>query len=254
MNFKNLFLGSISVLALLTTSCSEDDTTNNNQKPSIELTGGPFNFTVDLEEDRLEDDAIAVTSTNNVGDQKKWIVTDEEGNILGLPGKLSGPEFNEAGVGTCLVWYISYENGISGLEVDKNVNDLEGNFTLSNSINVVRSQPTGGAILTGGPFEFIVDGTEDRIPEGAIVVDQTNALGSNSIWIVTDETGDTILGTPPSFTAPEFDEAGVGTCYVWLATYNDGVTGIIKDSKISDINGSIYLSNPIKVERKAPTN
>ena len=46
--------------------------------------------------------------------------------------------FDEAGVGICLIWYLRYEDGLEGAEVGENANDLEGCFDLSNPIRVIR--------------------------------------------------------------------------------------------------------------------
>ena len=70
--------------------------------------------------------------------------------------------------------------------------------------------PDGG-MISGGPFNFIVDGTADNIPDGAITVDNSGTDLGNTGWVVTDEEG-YILGLPPSFTAPDFDAAGSGVC------------------------------------------
>ena len=64
---------------------------------------------------------------------------DAEGNILGLPPTieaLEGVDFDGAGVGTCLIWYLRFEDGLVGAEMGANANDLQGNFDLSNSITV----------------------------------------------------------------------------------------------------------------------
>ena len=69
-----------------------------------------------------------------------------------MPGVVN---FDGAGAGTCLIWNISYEDGLEGLAMDLNTADLVGCYSLSNSIAVVRNQPEGGT-LEGGPFEFCV--------------------------------------------------------------------------------------------------
>ena len=51
--------------------------------------------------------------------------------------------------------------------------------------------PAEGGILTGGPFNFCVDGTPDNIPANGISM--TGGIGSNRGWIVT-----CLLYTSPS--------------------------------------------------------
>ena len=62
------------------------------------------------------------------------------GEILGLP---MAPPFDLEGVfpGVCAIWYIRYEDGLTGAEVGMNANDLAGCFDLSNAITVNRTMP-----------------------------------------------------------------------------------------------------------------
>ena len=69
------------------------------------LTGGPFEFCVaDGIADNIPADAINLTG--GVGSVRGWIVTDDQGNILGLPPTFSAVDFDGAGDGVCLVYYI----------------------------------------------------------------------------------------------------------------------------------------------------
>jgi len=47
-----------------------------------------------------------------MGTNSAWVVTDEDGNILGLPETYSDVNFDEAPAGTCLVWHLSYEDNV----------------------------------------------------------------------------------------------------------------------------------------------
>ena len=105
-----------------------------------------------------------------------------------------------------------------------------------------------GGSLVGGPFEFCVDGTPDNIPVDAITV--TDVEGANSQWVVTDDRG-YILGLPPSFTAPDFDAAGVGVCFIYHLAYEDGLIGLEAGNNIADFQGCFSLSNGTYVNRKS---
>src|SRR5210317_942528 len=48
------------------------------------------------------------------GRLKQWIITDEEGYIVGLPDNISDVNFDEAEVGICLIYHLSY-NGMKPL-------------------------------------------------------------------------------------------------------------------------------------------
>ncbi|MEE9373406.1 MAG: T9SS type A sorting domain-containing protein, partial [Saprospiraceae bacterium] len=60
------------------------------------------------------------------------------GKILGLPPIFSKVDFDEAGVGICLIYHLSHEGDLIGLDMDSNINDIQGCFDLSNAITVTR--------------------------------------------------------------------------------------------------------------------
>jgi hypothetical protein len=127
-----------------------------------------------------------------------------------------------------------------------NANDLEGCFSLSNPISVIRNQPESGT-LEGGPFEFCVgDGVADNLMAGDITL--TGNSGGNSQWLVTEEDG-TILGLPPMPSAVDFDGAGVGTCLIWHLSYDGDIEGLAAGMNANDLEGCFSLSNPIAVDR-----
>ncbi len=209
------------------------------------LAGGPFEFCVG---DGIADNipAGSITLSGNSGSNSQWVVTDDQGNILGLPPMPSVVDFDGAGAGTCLVWHLSFEDGLVGAEVGMNANDLQGCYSLSNPISVIRSTPEGG-VLTGGPFEFCVgDGVADNIPAGSITLSGNS--GSNSQWVVTDDQGN-ILGLPPMPSVVDFDGAGIGTCLVWHLSFEDGLVGAEVGMNANDLQGCYSLSNPISVLR-----
>ncbi|MEM8906542.1 MAG: hypothetical protein AAGD05_01745, partial [Bacteroidota bacterium] len=212
------------------------------------LTGGPFEFCVgDGEADMLEPGSISLEG--NSGFNTQWVVTDDQGTILGLPPMPSAVDFDGAGPGTCLVWHLSFDGELQGLEMGQNANDLEGCFDLSNPVEVVRNQPEGGE-LTGGPFEFCVgDGEADMLEPGSITL--AGNTGSNSQWVVTDDQG-TILGLPPMPSVVNFDGAGPGTCLVWHLSYEGEITGLEMGQNASDLEGCFDLSNPVEVIRNQP--
>ena len=124
------------------------------------LVGGPFEFCVsDGEADNIP--AGAITREGSFGSNSQYVVTDDEGNILGLPPTPSAVNFDVAGPGICLVWHLSYEAGLTGLAVGNNVSQLEGCYDLSNEVRVIRDE--SGAICDGAgavcetPTDIVVD-------------------------------------------------------------------------------------------------
>ncbi|WP_246865681.1 hypothetical protein [Croceivirga thetidis] len=221
---------------------------NRNGLNAGSLTGGPFMFSVDGTPDMVS--GISLDNTDITGSNQGYIITDEDLNILGLPPTLDaveGVDFDGAGIGLCLIWHISYEDGITGLEAGENAADLDGFFALSNSIRVYRN-PNAGTI-SGGPFTFDVDGTPDMV--SGISLDATNATGTNRTWVITDDQGN-ILGLPPTLMDVEgvdFDAAGPGVCLIWYMRYEDGLTGLAMGNNVDDLEGLYGLSNSITVTR-----
>lgn len=240
-NIDNLDMGSSAI--------SNSITVNRLDAPT--LSGGPFTFTVgDGMADNLAEGAITVDGGFSVNDMSSWVITDEDGNILGLPPSFTVPDFDDAGEGTCFVWYLTYGEGLEGLAMGNNVEDLAGTYELSNGITVNRIVAPE---ISGGPFNFIVEGTADNIPMDGITIDNDGTALDESGWVITDTEGN-ILGLPPSFTAPDFDAAGSGTCLVWYINYETGLTGLEMGMNANDLEGVFTLSNPITVNRlDAPT-
>lgn len=89
-------------------------------------------------------DPIDVTMVGDpIGTNSGWVITDNvTGEILGLP---MAPPFDLDGVepGVCAIWYIRYEDGLTGLDMGANVADLDGCFDLSNPILVDRVNEGG---------------------------------------------------------------------------------------------------------------
>ncbi len=216
-----------------------------------EITGGPFNFTVDGSPDFVSGVSVSGSSGSNAS----WVITDDQGTILGLPptvAALEGVDFDGAGVGTCLIWYIRYEDGLEGLSPGNNaLTDLSGCYDLSNSIAVVRNEQVDGGEITGGPFVFCVDGQADNVSD----ISLSGAIGNNSTWVITDDQG-LILGIPPTIAAVEgvdFDGAGGGVCLIWHLSYADGLEGLEPgNNALTDLSGTFDLSNSISVTRNAP--
>jgi len=216
------------------------------------IAGGPYDFCIDGTADMVS--GISLDSANTSGDNSTWVITDDQGNILGLPPTLDaveGVDFDGAGAGVCLIWYLRYNGTITGAEVGMNANDLAGDYDLSNALTVTRSKTEAG-VLSGGPYNFTIDGTSDFV--SGITLDNTNVSGSLSTYVITDADGN-ILGMPPTLEAVEgvdFDGAGVGVCLIWYLRYEDGLTGAEIGMNANDLAGCFDLSNAITVNRTMP--
>ncbi|MEM8895483.1 MAG: hypothetical protein AAGC88_12955, partial [Bacteroidota bacterium] len=246
----NLLLMLFSMTAILVSCGDDDDVTPTVPNGGI-LSGGPFTFVVDGTPDMVS--GVTLDESELVGANTTFVITDDAGGILGLPGTISdleGVDFDGAGEGICFIWHLSYEDGLTGLEVGANTSGLEGSFDLSNSIQVTRSAlMLTAATLSGGPFTFIVDGETDNV--SGITIDESSATGANSSFVITDDAGN-ILGLPPTLDAVEgvdFDGAGVGVCFIWNIRFEDDLTGLEAGMNTSGLSGTFALSNSIEVNR-----
>ncbi|WP_289045644.1 hypothetical protein [uncultured Olleya sp.] len=242
----------IMALGLLTLSCNNDDdaavTTAVTTPDAKTITGGPFTF---IAGDGIADMVTGIeTDPTAVGTNRTFVITDEAGTILGLPGTiedLEGVDFDGAGVGTCLIWYLRYEDGLEGAEVNMNANNLTGSFDLSNSISVFRNAQVDGGIIDGEDFSFCIDDTSDMVSGLSL----SGNIGANSTFVITDDAGN-ILGLPPTLEAVQgvdFNGAGAGVCLIWHLSYEDGLVGAEVDQNTDDLVGTFDLSNPITVYR-----
>jgi len=231
-------------LASTPSLCAENANAQGCTAVGGQLTGGPFEFCVDGNSDFVS----GVQLSGNMGSNTQWVVTDESLTILGLPPSPDLVDFDEAGAGVCLIWSISYEDGLVGLDVNANAANLDGCFELSNSIVVNRTTAVGGT-LSGGPFSFCVDGIADMVSGVSVSGNE----GDSSQWVITDANG-LILGLPPTPDVVDFDGAGAGVCLIWHLSYNSGLLGLDAQNNVSDLVGCYDFSNSITVNRTEEMN
>ena len=224
-------------------------TRNQVDAAAIEITGGGTSteICVDGTPDPID---VTIVGTG-MGSNNGWVITDRAtGQILGLP---PGPPFDldGAGAGICDIWYIRYEDGLSGLATGQNVANLNGCFDLSNPISVTRTVTDATSIVIEGTSAntelTICAGDSEPNPIGVRIVG--TGIGTNNGWIITDDATGEILALPP---APPFDlnGAGAGVCNIYYIRYEAGLMGLATGELLGDLNGSCFdLSNPITVNR-----
>ena len=204
----------------------------------------PEGDNIDVCSDGLPDN-IEVSINGNRGGFNQYIITDPNGNIIGLPGV---PPFNVEGFpeGTCFLWNIAFENGINGIQIGTNVNAITGCFSLSNSIQInKRSIAAGNITLTDGSTETGVC-LQDNLPD---VVDfvSSGSTGMNGAYVVTDDAGNILV--PDAGSSFDFAPAGPGVCRVYFVSYDDAITGLMAGNRIFDIGGCFALSNFVTINR-----
>ncbi len=196
-------------------------------------------------------DVVDIELTGNVG-ATTWVLTDGGGNILDIQ---STPNFNFEGApeGICFIYHMSLQDPVTGFTLDGNLSDIEGCFSLSNSISVER-------VINCGPSTCVVDGgvimTSDSLTNLTVCVtdgvnENIEVLVSNfngaRLWVVTNNVGE-ILGIQ---TEDVFNFEGVeaGTCFIYNIALRDPITGFNTGENLSAVQGCFDLSNPITVNR-----
>ena len=191
-------------------------------------------------------DDIEVILMGNEGPNFQWVISDTSGLILGLP---SADPFNLelAGPGVCQIWNLSYANGLMGLAVGENIDDLIGFYDFSNPITVTRNSADGGSIET-------TDGmTSVTIPVGDGVIDTIDVIltgedGEFQDWIITDANNViTDLSSSPPF---EFGDVGGGVCLIYSISYSGALVGLAEGNSLDMLEGCFDLSNAITVTKE----
>ena len=199
------------------------------------------------------DDLLDVTITGQSGDNFAWVITDDQGIILGLP---MAPPFSleGAGPGTCLIWGLSFDDDFVVPAVGDDATMLEGCFELSNSISAVRNtgDDCDGCDVDGGMLTFASGSVDTTICVGEGVDDLldvtvTGETGDNFAWVITDSDG-IILGLPA---APPFnlEGAGPGTCLIWGLSFDDDFVVPAVGDDATMLEGCFDLSDPISAVR-----
>ena len=174
----------------------------------------------------------------------RWIITDLDGNIIGLPGR---PPFGIEVMGSnesCLIWNVAFDSFFVGLSQGNNLSDFEGCFELSNSIRVNKTTAAAGIISTPGGQTSIDLCNGNGSMSIEVVV--TDAEGENMAWVITDGSNDIIdIVTGPPF---DFSQYGDGDYRIWNLSWSGDLEGAEIGNNASDLDGICFdLSNFISV-------
>lgn len=171
-------------------------------------------------------DELTFVSTGATGESFAFVVTDEDGEILGFPASAT-IDFESIDPGTCRVYGLSYSGTITG-NIGDNINEdviasscaaLSDNFVTVNRIEA----STGIVFLEDGGFEALVC-PGDAIPD-VLRFDSMGTTLSNFNYLVTD-TNNVVLQLP--FTdAINFENFNAGVCRVWGLGYDGVVTATV---------------------------
>lgn len=194
-------------------------------------------------------DLIDVISEGGDSDSTIWIITEDNGDIIGLP---TAPPFDleSGGGGVCLIYQLNFTGTLSGVALDNNIDDIAGCYELSNAIEVTRvATPLDGGFLTTTNFLTALEICVGNGMAPAIDVTLSGNEGPNFQWVISDTSG-LILGLPSS---PPFDLnlAGPGLCQIRNISFSNGIMGLTVGANVDSLVGFYDFSNAINVTRNA---
>ena len=178
------------------------------------------------------DDFISFVSTGAGASNFTFVVTDDDGNILGVPeGDMVN--FEGAGLGACRLYGLAYEGELLAAPEGSIDGQLASEcFSLSdNFVTVTRALPSGGSVqLENGATQTTIcpgDGIAD-----ILTFVSNAATGENFAFVITDDTGE-ILGFPASGSV-NFETIEAGVCRVYGLAYSGEIIANVTDN-INDV-------------------
>ena len=199
-------------------------------------------------------DLVMFTHDTNSNSQYRYVITDENNNILGLPPGNS-LDFEGAGEGICRVWGLSYTGNLTASPGDNAATTslTDGCFDLSdNFITIIRTGVDGGTVAmpSGATTRYtcVGDGEDD-----IITFTHVSSSNANYAYVITDDQNN-ILGLPPG-NSQNFEGAGVGVCRVWGLSYTGNIIAVAGENaaEVALTDGCFALSsNFIEVIRDVP--
>jgi len=220
----------------------------------ITLSSGSDTICIDDE----VDEPIDVAFTGGEGENSVWVITDQDANILALPGD---PPFvlDGAGEGTCLIWYLNYEGDVGEmLEVGINaatVLDDSVCAELSNPIPITREVCCTAAAaeisIAGGDQALDLCVNDETLQPVQFEVSNPGS-GAENAWVVTDENGVIIeiFNDTPSL---DFYGGTEGVCLVWYLNWDGDLASVpqVGDSAGDLVSNSTcaQLSNPVSISK-----
>ncbi len=172
-----------------------------------------------------------------------WFLTDHSNRIVDT---FSSPTytFTNSSYDSCYVYHLAYINEDSLKLLDRNIDQIEGCYSISNPILISKSVVNGGNIDIDGEKEFkICSGGQAGSPFN---INITNALGNSSAWVLTDQNGtiSSITATPPNNLGSSQDSI----CLLRQVRYEtQSISGLTIGQNIEDISGCFDFSDSIRI-------
>jgi len=185
--------------------------------------------------------SLTLDLLDNVGDNSAYVITDFNGEILAVQTQ-NTIDLSTISLEQCFVRNVTYEDGLTGLEVGELSANLDGCYDFSNSVTINKNNGLigqGGTLTTiGGDDTYTVCPNQNS---STFTTTITGNGGNNIFYLLTQ--GDDIVFV---YDNPEIDLSLVDSGeYELIAVSYDGVLGGL--SAISSLDGCFVLSNAISI-------
>ena len=135
--------------------------------------------------------------------------------------------------------------GVIGLEEGSVITDIQGCFSLSNAVNITKTEVNGGSLIieNNGGTDIVI--CKEGSTNSTVNLGLTGNLGDESRYLLTTPIGNILdISFIPSFS---FSDEPSDDFAIWHVSYELGTTGIEIGGNINQINGCHDLSNPVSV-------
>lgn len=183
--------------------------------------------------------------TSTTSNESVYIVTDDQGNIV-YTDQSSVISFNTLSSSSYYVYHVDYVGALSGLITGGKITDINGCYSVSNSVKINLSVTNGGVVSTMTGMNAVSICTNDN-SDLNVYFNVVNSEGSNNQWLVTDESGNIIL--LPDSNPVDFSVVGQGFYYVYNLNYNGTVNGLAIGNALVNLDGDCFdISNSVTVD------
>jgi hypothetical protein len=204
-----------------------------------------FNGQTEVQLCGAEGMSFTPTVTGPAASNGQFIVSSLDGQILDIIAT-SSINIIDFTLSQIQIRLISLSGRVDGLEINGNINNLDGCFLLSNPITITNEDIEGGNISTNGMSDISICLNDATI--SAFTVDLVGAVGDNATFVVTNAAG--IITDITADNVFDFTNDGVGVSLVYNLSFMNGLTGLEIGNDLNiDLQGCFELSNAITVTR-----
>lgn len=188
---------------------------------------------------------IPIELVGAIGDSSIWVVTDDAGTIVLIENGMPPFDFTSYDDGVYNIYHLSYSDTLSFLLQGNNLNSVQGCFSISNFVIVVKESVTPSDILYADSslVKSVCLSQDSEVEIIQTSVGESELAG----WIVTDTLGK-ILALPDS--VPLYiEDYPSGVCLIWHINYTGIISGLTVGKNVTELSGCYVLSNSLQLHK-----